>query len=219
MAESREPPLFGNTSGNARSCHNCDFVNTIGAAACEHCGADLAKFPRERDGETEARLRAVAIWIRLGAFLPMISSLPIFFHHGWDSALVPFLGGWGIFAVGALLDRFTNVARIIAMVGSLFASLGGSLILFRGVIGFFQGNLVSGILAASTSLAFVFYAGLCLAALADDRSATICSEAYRRRFVVSADAAPPLPQVPEFWFPFVVIGLVVATIAAAILDL
>jgi hypothetical protein len=189
------------TEGARRPCFNCNFINAAGAAACEHCGADLRGVPFQRDIKMEAHLTAVAIsFIIYGSLMAllgvilMVSGFVKFGLEYYRHIISPWnLSGVGLGLAGVLLGvylrRYSNIARVTAGVLTTLA------LLFQWLFG-----------PALTWL-FAVFAGPTLWALFNHRAAEICTEGYRHMVGSRRGVPPGTYRSPFFWGPLLLLAL------------
>jgi hypothetical protein len=214
-------PTQGAADGERRACFNCDFINAAGAAACEHCGADLRDVPLRRDLKMEEHLTAIAIWFpTLGFFVAAVGvGLVVtgivdwefnrldLFSKGLYTLVIGLASAW----LGFSLAHFSNIARISAGFLTVLA------IVVQGVgTLIFLSSTTFSIESFLGSYLFFVYLGAMLLALFNRRAAVVCSEGYRRLLDHRPGAPPGTYSSPFFWAPFVGLVLFVAVVVVAL---
>jgi hypothetical protein len=209
----------GAAGGERRPCFDCNLINAAGAAACEHCGADLRDVPLRRDLKMEAHLSAIAMWIHICGYLTALIGLILVmmkFTRFETYRIINNLGdlplpgiGLASILVGVYLARFSNFARITAGILTALAMMVQMIILSSSPYDTWL---------FLRSFSFMVCVGAVLGPLIDRRAAVVCSEGYRGLVDFRRGVPPGTYRSPFLWVPLVGVALFIPVIAAKLIE-
>lgn len=226
-------------------CPECGEMAEGGAAVCSFCQAPMGK-PRKqahkaasdpsagRDLQMEAHVSAIALLYRITALLGGVVCLMLLIstvaagERMWARMsgiliilmVVIAVIGLLVYALGHFLGKFSNAARIIAMILGLVGLVGNIFSIGLAIITGMDPRVTGMPPLPLTILMHVLSMGWGVAilwALYNSRAASLCTETYIQRVASSPDVKPPTFASPFFWLPFILVGvsIVVAICIAA----
>lgn len=206
-------------------CGSCGAGNPADAPTCTKCGFDLLGASAERYLTMEAHLSAIAMWDRICGVLGGIACILLGVLQGVVLFVAVFMAALfaGLYLLGHFLAKYSNTARIIAVVLQGLWLVGNviQLMLLMGVIGSDQGGrhravaeagVVGGVVGVLISVAWNV---AILWVLFNQQSAAICTPQYQRVVYESPDVKPLTYSSPFFYLPLIGLGIIALRVILA----
>lgn len=208
-----------------RPCPACGRPIKVTAIKCAHCrtfvrAAGTGSPADGRDLLTEAHLLAIGMWWRVFAMAGILGAAALLISGQGPAGAPPLLvrglgvlcaAGFGVgYAVGWGLSRFQSWARITAIVLSLLAAAGCSLMLLVGAA-------LAGLHGGFPALLLQVFVNLVVGVtLLKQPSARVCSEEYQRLIEQTPELRADVFRSGFFWVYAAVFALMVSMILLTI---